>query len=113
MSLKRISELTDPTMQNRLQQAKITPVIGDSGGDPNPAVQCPTPYLQDGKPYRLEPKPKGRESILIKYGHEIETIDGILHARVPLGTHGTDHIGLDPDTKEIGCVLCNKVLVKP
>ena len=73
-----------------------------------PAHQCQTPYLQDGKPYRLEPKPRGHVEVLAKYGFKCEGVNGVLHVRVPLGVHGADHLGIDPATGEIVCVLCHK-----
>jgi hypothetical protein len=70
----------------------------------DPARHCPAPYLDGGKPYRLEPKPKGRRAVLERYGHECEVKDGVLHVRVPLGPHGADHLGIDPVTGEVACV---------
>jgi hypothetical protein len=42
--------------------------------------------------------------VLRKYGHECEEVDGVLHVRVPLGTHGADHLGVDPATGHVACV---------
>lgn len=73
----------------------------------DPAYQCPTPYLENGLPYRLEPKPRGNRARLERAGVEVEEIEGVLHARVPLGTHGADHLGMDPESGRIGCILCD------
>jgi hypothetical protein len=57
------------------------------------------------QPFRLEPKPKGRKAIIEKH-FEICYVDGVLHAKIPLGAHGTDHLAIDPATGEIICALC-------
>ena len=96
--LKRRDEISDKLLRDTLHKAYITNA-------------CAVPNLIDGKPYRLEPKPKGRFAVLKKYGHEPELIDGVLYARIPLGTHGADHLGIDPETGRIGCILCEKVVI--
>lgn len=100
---------------NKADRKKIRDAMIVGDGDaaaPNPVVQCPEPYMQDGKPYRLVAKPKARPHILEKYGHISEVVGGVLHAQVPLGTHGTDGIGIDPETGDIGCCLCDKIFIK-
>lgn len=94
--LKRREEIAGKSLRAKLHAAYV-----------DPAVQCQTPYLKDGLPYRLEPKPAhARVHRITRAGHDTETIDGVVHVRVPLGVHGADHLGIDPETGEIGCVLC-------
>lgn len=67
---------------------------------------CQANYLQDGQPYRLEPKPKGRRHVLERAGFTCQDIGGVLHVQIPLGIHGTDNLAIDPATGEIVCLLC-------
>jgi hypothetical protein len=83
---------------NRAIRARVHEAMAD------PARHCKMPYLEGGKPYRLVPKPGGRMHVLRKYGHECEEVDSVLHVRVPLGTHGADHLGVDPATGHVACV---------
>lgn len=66
---------------------------------------CQSPHIIDGKDYRLEPKPRGTQSRLESKGFVCETVDGLLHVRVPLGTHGADHLVVDEDGS-MRCRLC-------
>lgn len=84
--------------ESRSLRAKIHEAMAD------PARHCPAPYLDGGRPYRLVPKPRGRRAVIEKYGHECEDVNGVLHVRVPLGTHGADHLGVDPATGRVACV---------
>jgi hypothetical protein len=89
----RRNETDSRALRDRLMAA-----MGD------PACHCPAPYLDGGKPYRLVAKPRGRKHVLEKYGHVCEDAGGALHVRVPLGTHGADHLGVDPATGAVACV---------
>jgi hypothetical protein len=96
--LKRRHEIADKEQRARLHKAYA-----------EPAYHCSAPYRgPDGFPYRLEPKPRARQHILEKCGFVTEMVDGVLHVRVPLGCHDADHLGIDPATGEIGCVLCRE-----
>lgn len=73
------------------------------------AHNCPTPFIgTDGKPYRLERKPRGNKSRLIAaLGHEnVVEENGVLCVKIPLGTHGRGSLGIDPATGEVACTLC-------
>lgn len=83
------------------------------------AHQCPAPFLDEktGKSYRLEPKPHGRVAVLQKHGHTVVTAEdqpwdtnaaGVPHVRVPLGTHGGDHLAYDAAAGKIVCTLCHQ-----
>src|SRR6185369_11389774 len=62
----------------------------------------------NGEKFKLVAKPKAREHVLKKHGHETCKIGDTLHVKVPLGVHGTDHLGIDPETGKIVCTLCQK-----
>ena len=95
-----LSMLQLKDLRDKLRAAKQAVIDGD------PRLDCQARYTVNGKPYRLEPKPRAREYMLQKHGHPYETINGVLHVQVSLGTHGTDHLGIDPATGDIVCLLC-------
>ena len=66
---------------------------------------CRAPHVIDGNDYRLEPKPFGTQSRLESKGFVCETVDGLLHVRVPLGVHGADYLVVNDDGS-IRCSLC-------
>lgn len=92
-----MEQIADKALRDTLRKAWI-----------DPGLQCRTDILgDDGLPYRHEEKPKGNKAMLVKYGFFVDTIGGKLFARIPLGVHGADHMGIDPETGRIGCVLCD------
>lgn len=112
MLIGRFDRRLDAKARRRIR-AVMT--VGD--GDecrPNPDVQCPEPYLADGQPFRLVFKPNARAHVLKKHGIDVSdvAVQGGVYVKVPLGQHGTDGIGIDVETSEIGCVLCGKAMVQ-
>lgn len=107
--LKRMKEISDKELRAQLHKAYVT-------------SPCQAPYLNEaGENFRLEHKPaKTRLShprhpervrqFVTAQGHEIatEAKDGGYFVKVPLGTHGADHLGIDPETGRIGCCLCQE-----
>lgn len=68
-------------------------------------LSCHEQRLENGLTYHLEPKPKARRDRLEKNGFEVVDVDGVMHVKIPLGIHGNDDLGIDPETGEIVC-LC-------
>lgn len=78
--------------------------------DGSPSISfCKEEYTKDGKNFRWEPKPRGNKRNLEKSGFVCDYIDEVLCVQIPLGCHGTDNLGIDPDTKEIFCLHCKVV----
>lgn len=72
------------------------------------AKHCAAPHTKDGKQYRLERKGHRADIERLKrQGFVVEFIDGVPHVQVPLGVHGPDHLGIDPETGELVCLLCH------
>lgn len=66
---------------------------------------CQSPIIIDGKPYRLEPKPKARPHVLQRNGFTIEKNEaGELFAQIPNGIHDKDFLAEENGT--IYCTLC-------
>ena len=62
----------------------------------------------DGKPYKLVAKPRAKKANLIAAlgAENVVEQGGVLYAKVALGVHGRGHLGIDPATGKVGCVLC-------
>lgn len=70
--------------------------------------RCDKPVLERGENSVLIAKPRGRKDILRKHGHEVETIGGVLHVKVPLGVHGRSQLVIDPETGIVSCACGGK-----
>lgn len=79
---------------------------------PGVGLYCSEPHVSpDGNPWRWQPKPHAKASVgrpypdgtVVEYGPDRDK--GV---KVPLGVHGRGHLGVDPVTGEVRCVLCAK-----
>lgn len=99
LTLEQLRELTA-----RLEQARREAVPGSPH-------YCTAPLLDEqGRDYRLEPKPAAKRPV----GHVYPDGKELVHAPdgggkaivVPLGVHGRSYLGIDPATGEVCCTAC-------
>ena len=93
---------------DKLHQAKL------ASTGPGQGHFCEALVLENGVNYRIVKKDQGNqqqtERRLKKHGHEVETIDGDLFVKIPLGMHGRSALVIDTEDGTIHCAECLKYL---